>query len=87
LPQVSHKLRTQIVFVLFVILVTIVKNGIRIVTLSLLAIYVDPGFLYGRLHRSGGFVFFLMGALLLLPLLWALRRGETLHIANARSPS
>ena len=45
----------------------IVKNGIRIVTLTLLAIYVDPSFLYGRLHREGGIVFFLIGLLLLLP--------------------
>jgi exosortase/archaeosortase family protein len=54
----------------------ILKNGVRIVTLTLLASYVDPGFLYGRLHRDGGVVFFLLGLLLLAPLLWFLQRTE-----------
>jgi exosortase len=54
--------------------VMILKNGVRIVTLTLLASYVDPGFLYGRLHREGGVVFFLLGLLLLAPLTWLLQR-------------
>jgi len=56
--------------------VMILKNGVRIVTLTLLASYVDPGFLAGRLHREGGVVFFLLGLLLLAPLLWVLQRSE-----------
>ena len=54
--------------------VMLVKNAVRIVTLTLLATYVDPAFLYGRLHHEGGVVFFLFGLLLLCPLLWLLRR-------------
>jgi exosortase len=54
----------------------VIKNGIRIATLTLLAIYVDPGFLFGKLHRQGGFLFFLLGLALLLPVFWLLRRGE-----------
>jgi len=46
----------------------ILKNGIRIVTLTVLAIHVDPAFLHGSLHRQGGVFFFLLGLLLLLPL-------------------
>jgi len=42
----------------------------RIVTLTLLAMYVDPSFLFGTLHRDGGIVFFLLGLLLLLPVLY-----------------
>ena len=53
-----------------------VKNGIRIVTLSLLAIYVDPSFLTGRLHRQGGILFLLLAMALLLPVLLWLRRSE-----------
>ncbi len=34
------------------------KNGLRIVTLSLLAVYVNPGVLNGWLHTSGGVLFF-----------------------------
>jgi exosortase len=55
----------------------ILKNGIRIATLTLLAMYVDPGFLYGRLHHRGGVVFFLIGLVLLLPALFFLQRSET----------
>jgi exosortase len=56
--------------------VMILKNGVRIVTLTLLASYVDPAFLYGRLHREGGVVFFLLGLLLLAPLVWLLQRAK-----------
>jgi exosortase len=58
------------------LLMMVLKNGIRIVSLTLLAIHVDPSFLYGRLHHQGGFVFFLISLLLLAPLLWLLQRGE-----------
>jgi exosortase/archaeosortase family protein len=54
----------------------IVKNGIRIVTLSLLSIYADPGFLTGSLHSRGGILFFLLALLLLVPLLRVLQRSE-----------
>jgi exosortase len=61
----------KLVFVVLGLLLSVVKNGIRITTLTLLSVYVDPGFLYGRLHRQGGFVFFLIALLILLPMfLW-----------------
>jgi exosortase len=66
----------QAVLVLAGIAMMIVKNGVRVVTLTLLATYVDPAFLYGRLHHGGGVVFFLFGLLLLAPLLWLLQRGD-----------
>ncbi len=66
----------QAVLVVAGLFVMILKNGVRIVTLTLLASYVDPNFLYGRLHRQGGVVFFLLGLLLLAPLVWLLHRGE-----------
>src|SRR5215472_1476888 len=53
-----------------------IKNGIRIVTLSLLTVYVDPSFLAGRLHNQGGIVFLLLALGMLLPVLWWLRRSE-----------
>src|SRR5215470_591715 len=53
-----------------------IKNGIRIVTLSLLTVYVDPSFLTGRLHSQGGIVFLLLALAMLLPVLWWLRRSE-----------
>jgi exosortase len=61
----------KFVFVILGLLLSVVKNGIRITTLTLLSVYVDSGFLYGRLHRQGGFVFFLLALLILLPVfLW-----------------
>ncbi len=77
---VSHfylrRLWKQTVFVACGVLVMVLKNGIRIVTLTLLASYVDPGFLSGDLHHKGGIVFFLVGLLILLPILLLLRKGE-----------
>jgi exosortase len=66
----------QLVFVACSLLVMIIKNGIRIAVLTILAIRVDPSFLFGRLHRDGGVVFFLLGLALLVPILWLLARGE-----------
>ena len=60
--------------------VLIIKNGIRIATLTLLAIHVDPSFLTGNLHHRGGFVFFALGMLILLPVLWWLQKSETLRV-------
>lgn len=67
----------QVVFVLCSLLIMIVKNGVRIATLTMLSLYVNPAFLYGRLHHDGGVVFFMLGLLLLAPLLWFLVRSET----------
>jgi exosortase len=66
----------KLVFVAAGLCMMLVKNGIRIATLTLLANYVNPGFLTGRLHHQGGIVFFLIGLALLLPVYWALRKGE-----------
>jgi len=54
----------------------IVKNGVRIATLTILSLYVNPSFLFGKLHRDGGVVFFLLGLVLLVPILWFLGRRE-----------
>jgi exosortase len=66
----------KLAFVAAGLCMMLVKNGIRIATLTLLANYVNPAFLTGRLHHQGGIVFFLIGLALLLPVYWALRRGE-----------
>jgi exosortase len=66
----------KIVLILAVIPVTMFKNGIRIVTLSLLGLYVDRGFLESSLHRDGGIVFFVLALLIMAPVLFVLRRSE-----------
>ena len=66
----------KLVFAFAGVVMMLIKNGVRIATLTLLANYVNPGFLYGRLHHQGGVVFFIFGLALLVPLYWWLRRGE-----------
>jgi len=67
---------TKVVLILATLPLLIVKNGIRIVTLSLLSIYVDPTFLTGSLHHEGGILFFLLALVILAPLLWLLQKLE-----------
>jgi len=69
------KLWKKAVLAVIVFPVTVFKNGIRIITLSLLGAYMDPKFLTGSfLHHSGGFIFFIPALALLGLALWALRR-------------
>jgi exosortase len=57
--------------------IAVFKNGLRIVTLSLLGAYVDMRFIEGHwLHRSGGIPFFVVALLMLVPVVWVLRRAE-----------
>lgn len=72
----------KLLFCLMVIPITILKNAIRIATISLLSVYVDRGFLTGRLHHDGGIPFSMIAIAMLVPLLWWLQRSET----HARTP-
>jgi exosortase len=58
------------------IVIGILKNAIRIDTLSLLTIHVDSGIIDGRLHHEGGAIFFAVGLLLSYPVLLLLMRSE-----------
>jgi len=60
-------------FVLSVIPLVILKNGVRIVAISLLTIYVNRGFLHGWLHKSGGIVFYLLALVILATILKMLK--------------
>src|SRR5579872_512739 len=64
------------VVVLVAVPFAVVKNGIRIVALSLLATYVDRGFLTGALHHEGGIVFFLTALAILTPFFLLLQKTE-----------
>lgn len=57
------------------------KNGVRIVVLSLLGIYVDRSFLSGNLHHRGGIVFFLLALILLWFFLWLLHKSELTNLS------
>ncbi len=65
------------VLILSILPLAVIKNSIRIVTLSLLGLYVDEAFVGGSdLHRNGGFVFFLAAVALFMLILWGLRKSE-----------
>ena len=68
----------KVLFLACGLFMMLLKNGIRIVSLTLLAMHVDPSFLYGKLHHRGGIVFFILSLLLLIPILWLLQLGEAL---------
>ena len=65
-----------LILALLVFPIAIVKNGMRIATLSCLAVYVNPSFLQGNLHRYGGIPFFLLDLLMLGLVIALLRRTE-----------
>ena len=74
----------KFVVVILALLLSVVKNGIRIATLTLLSIYVNPGFLSGKLHQEGGFLFFLIALLILLPVfLWMEKSDKARISANS----
>ena len=56
--------------------IAIFKNAVRIVTLSSLGVYVDRGFLFGKLHHQGGLLFALIALAIFVPLLLLLQRSE-----------
>lgn len=68
--------KTKAILVLCSIPISMFKNGVRIATLSLVAIYVNPAILAGPLHRMGGIPFFLVALVLVVGLVWVLRRTE-----------
>jgi exosortase len=66
----------RIALVLIAIPIMIFKNSIRIATLTLLSIHIDPAIIESRLHREGGIPFFLLALLITYPILKALMKTE-----------
>ena len=66
----------QAALLLAVVPISLFKNAVRIVTLSLLAIHWDMGFITGKLHGEGGIVFMMIGLALMYPFLVYLIRSE-----------
>jgi exosortase len=64
------------VFILLTIPLALVKNGIRVATLSLLGIFVNKSFISGDLHHKGGFVFFIIALGLLLGGMFVIKKIE-----------
>jgi exosortase/archaeosortase family protein len=67
----------RVILALAIFPITVVKNAFRIVTITLLANYVDMHFITNHwLHRSGGIPFFAVALAMFIPLVWVLRRTE-----------
>lgn len=66
----------KLLLALAIVPLAVLKNGMRIVTLTLLSIYVDPGFLAGAPHKRGGFLFFGITLVVTAGVLWLLRKSE-----------
>ncbi len=67
---------SRFVLILLLFPMSVLKNGIRIVTLTLLSIHVDPGFLDGDLHHDGGIVFFLIALVIMAVIIKGLQVVE-----------
>jgi exosortase len=76
-------MRDRMILVLLAFPVALIKNGIRIATLSLLSMFVDMSFMTGRLHHQGGFVFFAVALVIMYAVLRLLQRIEAHGSASA----
>jgi len=81
--------QAKVILVIATIPILVLKNGVRIVTIYLLAAYLDPAFLHGWLHTSGGIVFYLLGLLAMIPVGALLRKRESklIHQLPLRKPA
>jgi exosortase len=71
-----HTRWRQILLVAVALPLSVVKNAVRIFTIAVLSTHVDPAYMTGRLHRHGGIIFLAAAVLVVIALLWILRRGE-----------
>jgi exosortase len=63
---------------------SVVKNGLRIFVLAMLATRVDRTYLTGRLHHEGGVIYFLIALAIIFLAIWMARRSEEKRAAFAR---
>jgi exosortase len=77
----------RVALVIAAIPVLLFKNALRIATLSFLAVHVDHRILTSQLHREGGIPFFVLGLLLLYPVLVILIKSENKKNGAAQEPS
>ena len=54
----------------------LLRNGLRILVISLLCVHIGPEMINSVIHRRGGPVFFVASLIPLFVVLWWLRRGE-----------
>jgi exosortase len=72
-----RSLSRRLILFIAILPITVIKNAFRIVTITLLANFVDMHFLTSHwIHRSGGIPFFAVALAMFIPLVWLLRKTE-----------
>jgi len=66
----------RLFLVLFIVPVVILKNAVRIFTITWLGVYVDRDFLYGNLHRYGGLPFSVLAVAILGCAIYLLQQSQ-----------
>ena len=67
----------KILLALCIVPIVIFKNAVRIVTISLLGVYVDGSFFDGSFHHKyGGLAVSALALGILVPVVWILRKSE-----------
>lgn len=70
--------RSNVLLMALLFPLAIFKNGLRIISLSLLGLYVDESWLTNsKLHHEGGFVFFGAALIVFGGIIWLLRKWES----------
>ncbi len=68
--------RNRVMLALAMVVIGILRNGVRIVTISMLCVYVDPGMIDSPVHHHGGPLFLVLSLVPFFLLLLWLRRSE-----------
>jgi exosortase C (VPDSG-CTERM-specific) len=63
----------------------LLRNGFRILVISLLCVHIGPEMIHSVIHRRGGPVFFVLSLVPLFVMLWLFRRSEMKRQADTAS--
>jgi exosortase C (VPDSG-CTERM-specific) len=66
----------RLALVAFVIPLAILRNGFRILVISLLCVEIGPQMIHSVIHRRGGPMFFALSLIPFVVVLWLLRKGD-----------
>src|SRR5438270_6104242 len=71
-----HTTWRRALLVCAVIPLGLLRNGLRILVISLLCVHIGPHMIHSVIHRRGGPIFFVASLVPLFVVLWWLRRGD-----------
>ena len=68
---------SRVIILLSVLPIAILRNGLRIFTISMVCNYVDPAAIDGAIHKQGGKPFFALSLIPLFLIVWLLKKLES----------